>query len=62
MDQINVTLWGKQAEEFEGYNDPIIAVKGARIGEFNGGRNLSLLPSSVFEKDPDIPEAHKYIF
>ncbi|XP_072749031.1 replication protein A 70 kDa DNA-binding subunit [Anoplolepis gracilipes] len=54
-----VTLWGKQAEDFDGSNNPIIAIKGARIGEFNGGKNLSLLNSSVLEKDPDLPEAHR---
>ncbi|XP_029174342.1 replication protein A 70 kDa DNA-binding subunit-like [Nylanderia fulva] len=56
---ISVTLWGKQAEDFDGSNNPIIAIKGARIGEFNGGKNLSLLNSSVLEKDPDLPEAHR---
>ncbi|XP_018310864.1 replication protein A 70 kDa DNA-binding subunit [Mycetomoellerius zeteki] len=54
-----VTLWGKHAEDFDGSNNPIIAIKGARVGEFNGGKNLSLLHSSVIEKDPDLPEAHR---
>lgn len=54
-----VTFWGKQAEDFDGSNNPIIAIKGVRIGEFNGGKNLSLLNSSVLEKDPDLPEAHR---
>jgi len=31
------------------------------VGEFNGGKNLSLITSSVLEKDPDLPEAHRYI-
>ncbi|KAL6256338.1 hypothetical protein P5V15_012455 [Pogonomyrmex californicus] len=56
-----VTLWGKQAEDFDGSNNPVVAIKGARIGEFNGGKNLSLINSSVIEKDPDIPEAHRLI-
>ncbi|XP_071569838.1 replication protein A 70 kDa DNA-binding subunit-like [Temnothorax nylanderi] len=54
-----VTLWGKQAEDFDGSNNPIVAIKGARVGEFNGGKNLSLINSSVLEKDPDLPEAHR---
>ncbi|XP_077278680.1 replication protein A 70 [Temnothorax americanus] len=54
-----VTLWGKQAEDFDGSNNPILAIKGARVGEFNGGKNLSLINSSVLEKDPDLPEAHR---
>ncbi|XP_070150372.1 replication protein A 70 kDa DNA-binding subunit-like isoform X2 [Polyergus mexicanus] len=55
---IRVTLWEKQAENFNGSNNPILAIKGARVGEFNGGKNLSLINSSVLKKDPDISEAH----
>ncbi|XP_011696922.1 PREDICTED: replication protein A 70 kDa DNA-binding subunit [Wasmannia auropunctata] len=57
-----VTMWGKQAEDFDGSNTEapiILAIKGARVGEFNGGKNLSLLQSSVVEQDPDRPEAHR---
>jgi replication factor A1 len=53
-------LWGKQAEDFDGSSNPILAIKAARVGEFNGGKNLSLISSSVLEKDPDLPEAHRY--
>ncbi|XP_012542011.1 replication protein A 70 kDa DNA-binding subunit [Monomorium pharaonis] len=56
---VTVTLWGKQAEDFDGSDNTILAIKGARVGEFNGGKNLSLISSSVIEKDPDLPEAHK---
>ncbi|KMQ86591.1 replication protein a 70 kda dna-binding subunit [Lasius niger] len=58
---ICVTLWEKEAEDFDGSNNPILAIKGARVGEFNGGKNLSLINSSVLKKDPDLSEAHKYI-
>ncbi|KAH0947912.1 hypothetical protein HN011_011695 [Eciton burchellii] len=56
---VTVTLWGKQAEDFDGSSNPILAIKAARVGEFNGGKNLSLISSSVLEKDPDLPEAHR---
>ncbi|XP_015183898.1 PREDICTED: replication protein A 70 kDa DNA-binding subunit isoform X2 [Polistes dominula] len=56
---ICLSLWGSDAENFNGSNNPVIAIKGARIGEFNGGKNLSTLMSSVLQIDPDIPEAHK---
>jgi replication factor A1 len=60
---VSVTLWGKQAEDFVGSDDSsnnvIIAIKNARIGEFNGGKNLSLIHSSIIEKNPDLPEAHR---
>ena len=54
-----LTLWGTEAEDFDGSNNPVVAVKGARIGEFNGGKNLSTLSSTVMQVDPDIPEAHR---
>ncbi|KAK0166630.1 hypothetical protein PV327_004122 [Microctonus hyperodae] len=56
---ITLTLWGSQAEKFDSSNNPVIAVKGARIGEFNNGKNLSLTGSSVLQVDPDIPDAHR---
>ena len=54
-----LTLWGSQAEEFDGSNNPVLAVKGSRVGEFNGGKNLSTISSTVLQLDPDIPEAHR---
>lgn len=57
--QVSLTLWGTVAEEFDGTTNPIVAVKGARISEFNGGKSLSVMNSSVFQIDPDIPEAHR---
>ncbi|XP_076656555.1 replication protein A 70 [Halictus rubicundus] len=56
---VTLTLWGSQAETFEGSSNPVLAIKGARIGEFNGGKNLSTISSSVLQIDPDIPEAHR---
>ncbi|XP_012256946.2 replication protein A 70 kDa DNA-binding subunit [Athalia rosae] len=56
---VTLTLWGTQAEEFDGTTNPIVAIKGARIAEFNGGKTLSCLNSSVLQFDPDIPEAHR---
>ncbi|XP_074640731.1 replication protein A 70 kDa DNA-binding subunit-like [Tubulanus polymorphus] len=55
--QINLTLWGNDAENFEGDTNPVIAVKGAKISEF-GGRSLSVSMSSQMFINPDIPEAH----
>ncbi|KAK1118340.1 hypothetical protein K0M31_015043 [Melipona bicolor] len=63
VDESNITvslsLWGTQAEEFNRSDNPVLAIKGARIGEFNGGKNLSTLSSTVMQIDPDIPAAHK---
>lgn len=54
---IILTLWGKQAEDFDGSENPVILVKGAKVGEYNG-KNLSALNSSTMQINPDIPEAH----
>lgn len=57
--QVTLTLWGTQAEEFSGNDNPVLAIKGARVGEFNGGKNLSTLSGTAVQVDPDIPEAHR---
>jgi len=54
-------MWGTQAEEFDGSNNPIVAIKQARISEFNGGKSLTLFNTSILTKDPDLPEAHKFV-
>ncbi|KAG2184694.1 hypothetical protein INT43_000607 [Umbelopsis isabellina] len=56
--QIKLTLWDRQAESFDSSNNPIIACKGCRVGDF-GGRSLSLLSSGSLKVNPDIPEANE---
>lgn len=55
---VSCTLWGAEAEGFEAGNFPVVAIKGARVSDFNG-RSLSTIMSSMLSLDPDIPEAHK---
>ncbi|KAI1903264.1 hypothetical protein AGOR_G00025420 [Albula goreensis] len=55
---VTVTLWGEEAEKFDGSGQPILAIKGARLSDF-GGRSLSALFSSTVMINPDIPEAYK---
>ncbi|XP_065054177.1 replication protein A 70 kDa DNA-binding subunit-like [Rhopilema esculentum] len=57
---VNATLWGDQAETFDEHmnQSPVVAVKGAKVSDF-GGRSLSVMNSSVFHINPDIPEAHE---
>lgn len=54
-----LTLWGNDAQTFDGSNQPILAVKGARIGEFGGGKTISLFGSSQMKINPDIEESHR---
>jgi replication factor A1 len=54
---VRVTLWGRQAEQ---YNDadahPVIAFKGVKLGDF-GGRSLSMFSSSSMQVNPEIEES-----
>ncbi|ORZ31153.1 hypothetical protein BCR44DRAFT_1443083 [Catenaria anguillulae PL171] len=55
---VKLTLWGAQAQEFEGQTGEALAVKAAKVGDF-GGRTLSYSGgSSSMMINPDIPEAH----
>lgn len=33
---VRLTIWGKQAETFQAENNPVIAFKGVRVGDFGG--------------------------
>nr|XP_013801961.1 PREDICTED: replication protein A 70 kDa DNA-binding subunit isoform X2 [Apteryx mantelli mantelli] len=55
---VTATLWGVEAEKFDGSRQPVIAIKGARVSDF-GGRSLSVLSSSTVVINPDSPEAFK---
>ncbi|XP_062887058.1 replication protein A 70 kDa DNA-binding subunit [Mobula hypostoma] len=55
---VSTTLWGEDAEKFDGSGQPVVAIKGARLSDF-GGRSLSVLSSSTVLINPDIPEAFK---
>ena len=33
---VRMTLWGKQAEQYESADQPVIAFKGAKVGDFQG--------------------------
>uniref|UniRef100_A0A2P2I042 Replication protein A subunit n=1 Tax=Hirondellea gigas TaxID=1518452 RepID=A0A2P2I042_9CRUS len=55
---VNLTMWGEQAEKFDGSGCPVLAIKGARVSDF-GGVSLSLIGSSTVQINPDISEAHQ---
>jgi replication factor A1 len=54
-----LTLWGSQADSFDGTNNPVVLIKGAKVGEFGGGKNLSTVMSSQIKMNPDIQEWHR---
>lgn len=55
---VSATLWGEDADKFDGSRQPVMAIKGARVSDF-GGRSLSVLSSSTVMVNPDMPEAYK---
>ncbi|XP_061461424.1 replication protein A 70 kDa DNA-binding subunit isoform X2 [Rhineura floridana] len=55
---VTVTLWGAEAEKFDGSRQPVVAIKGAKVSDF-GGRSLSVLSSSSVIVNPDSPESFK---
>uniref|UniRef100_A0A8B9SHW9 Replication protein A subunit n=1 Tax=Anas platyrhynchos TaxID=8839 RepID=A0A8B9SHW9_ANAPL len=55
---VTATLWGNEADTFDGSRQPVVAIKGARVSDF-GGRSLSVLSSSTVVVNPDTPEAFK---
>jgi replication factor A1 len=58
LSSVNVTFWGEQAEQYnetELSNNVVIAIKGAKVGDF-GGRTLSSGFNSQIFVNPDIKE------
>ncbi|KAI8884645.1 putative replication factor-A protein 1 [Backusella circina FSU 941] len=56
--QIRLTLWDAQAQDFDASGFPVLAIKGARVGDW-GGRTLSSTANSMIKKNPDLPIAHQ---
>lgn len=54
---VRLTLWGKEAEEFNAPPSSVIAIKGARVNEYQG-RTLSTMGTSLISYNPDISECH----
>ena len=51
--EVNLTLWGSQAETFDSASEPVVAVKAAKVSDFNGV-TLSASFQSVIQINPDI--------
>ena len=47
-----------QAENFKGDNNPVMAIRGAKVSEW-GGRTLSVVQTSQMMLNPDIPACHR---
>ncbi|KAF4521758.1 hypothetical protein B566_EDAN010024 [Ephemera danica] len=56
---INLALWSEKAVDFDGTDHPIVALRQARINEFQGTKNISTGMSTVVTMNPNMPEAHR---
>merc|ERR1712187_735983 len=58
---ISVTLWGERASQADqkSENNPVVALKGVSVKEFNGGRSGSLLQGGALVFDPVGPDAER---
>ncbi|KAL7413859.1 hypothetical protein BDY24DRAFT_441206 [Mrakia frigida] len=52
-----LSVWGKQAENWNVGQDSVVALRAVRVGEFKG-KNLSMMGSSSMQVNPDLPQAH----
>lgn len=54
-----LTLWGADAESFDGtMANPVISIKAAKVSDF-GGRSISVSFSSTLQVNPDNPVSHE---
>ena len=60
--QITLNLWNEKINEFKLKKEDIIAIKNAKIGEYNYTKNLTLINSSRMSINPGVPEATKYVY
>lgn len=54
--EVQLTIWGNDAETFEVRGNPVVAFKSVRVSDY-GGCSLSTVSSSMLVTDPDVPEA-----
>ncbi|EJU00765.1 replication factor-a protein, partial [Dacryopinax primogenitus] len=52
-----VTLWGKVAEDFDVKDQPVIALRHVKVGDYHG-RDLNFQGDSSMTLNPDLKEAH----
>ena len=58
LTEVGLTLWGATAENFQAVDNTVVAIKGAKVSDYNGV-SLSSLSSSVIQVNPDLPQCHE---
>lgn len=55
---VKCTLWGNQADSFNYEDSPVVALKSAKVSDYNG-RTLGVSDATSLVVNPDVPEAHR---
>lgn len=55
---ITLTLWGEEAKNFDGFEQPVLLVKSAKVGEYGGGKTLGTASGTSLKLNPDVTEGH----
>ncbi|XP_060534941.1 replication protein A 70 kDa DNA-binding subunit [Cylas formicarius] len=56
---VSLTLWGAEADTFDVSSNPVVVIKGAKVTEFGGGKNLSVGIGSQLRINPDLKECYR---
>ena len=56
--ELQLTLWGKNAETFNPTGNPVVAIKGCKVSDYSGV-SLGALSSSLVQVNPDIQKCHE---
>lgn len=62
LQEMRFTIWGDKCNSFtpeQLANNPVLAIKSVKTGEFNGQRTLGSVGGTSMDFSPDIPEAHE---
>lgn len=58
---VTLTLWGAQAEAFSETEGTPLALKTVTVKDFNGGKSLSTISSTIVQANPAIPDVDRII-
>ncbi len=58
---MRLTLWGEKAEAYPGDvgANPIVAVKGIKVSEYNGAKQIQCSRNAIVEYNPDLVEGRQ---
>lgn len=58
---IKLTLWSEQAENFNSQPGTTVAIKSAKVSDFNGSKSLTTMSTSLIELEPVLPQTKQLL-